>query len=134
MGKYDHIGTNACSSQFVTLLNNLLNHTIFHSEVNIFYFFKCHSCILGKGEGWAVVSTILITLELFYSTKPIQRVAVSPQWTAKLINRAITKKDKKENEGGKTENKKKITNTRNDIQNQKTEKPKQKYILSTLKH
>lgn len=40
----------------------------------------------------AVVSTILITLELFYSTKRIQRVAVSPHWTTKGINRAINKK------------------------------------------
>lgn len=65
------------------------NSLLIHSEVTIFYFFKCHSCILGKGVGWAVVSTILITLELFYSTKRIQRVAVSPHWTTKVINRAI---------------------------------------------
>lgn len=43
------------------------------------------------GAGWAVVSTSLITLELFYSTKRIQRVAVSPHWTTKVINRAINK-------------------------------------------
>lgn len=33
--------------------------------------------------------------KLFYSTKPIQRVAVSPHWTAKVINRAITKRTKR---------------------------------------
>ena len=80
-----------CPFHFLTLLNKLLNHTIFHSEVNIFYFFKCHSCILGKGAGWAVVSTILITLELFIALNQY-KVAVSPQWTAKVINRAITKR------------------------------------------
>lgn len=47
---------------------------------------------MGKeGVGWAVASTILITLELFYSTERIQRVAVSPHWTTKVINRAINK-------------------------------------------
>lgn len=65
---------------------------LIHSEVTIFYFFKCHSCIMGKeGVGWAVALTILITLELFYSTKRIQRVAVSPHRTTKVINRAINK-------------------------------------------
>lgn len=82
--------------------------------------------------GWAVVSTILITLELFYSTKQIQRVAVSPHWTTKGINRAINKK-------GQIGEK----NTRNDkdkIKKNKKQKNKQKnktqtkYILSTLKH
>lgn len=34
-------------------------------------------------------------MELFYSTKPIQRVAVSPHWTAKVINRAINKGTKR---------------------------------------
>lgn len=44
-------------------------------------------------------------MELCYSTKPIQGVAVSFCWTAKVINRAITKEKKK--------------NTRNDRQNRK---------------
>lgn len=33
------------------------------------------------------------TSELCYSTKPIQRVAVSFCWTAKVINRAINKQN-----------------------------------------
>lgn len=72
----------------------------------------------GKGVGWAVVSTILITLELFYSTKRIQRVAVSPHRTTKVINRAINKKRtnrrrKKIQEMTKTKSKKTKTNKKN---------------------
>lgn len=105
-----------------------------HSEVTIFYFFKCHSCIMGKeGVGWAVASTILITLELFYSTERIQRVAASPHWTTKVINRAINK----------IRTSRRKWNTRNDrdeIEKKKQKKKEKlgkkphKYIISTLKH
>lgn len=54
------------------------------------------------------VLTILMTLQSYFTAlKPIQREAVSSYRTAKVINRAITKKDKT----GKI---KETTNTSND--------------------
>lgn len=49
----------------------------------------------GVGGGGRWFQTILITLEIFYSTKQIQRVAVSPHRTTKVINRAIKTKTKR---------------------------------------
>lgn len=71
-----------------------------HSEVTIFYFFKCRSCILGRAVGWvgcrvgwAVVSTILnntwVILQHWTNTKS-SCVTSSDN---KIINRAINKKE-----------------------------------------
>ena len=81
----------------------------------------------GWGGRW--YRQILITLELFYSTKRIQRVAVSPHRTTKVINRAINKKRtnrrKKIQEMTKTKSKTKQNKTKNEI------KQKQIYIINT---
>lgn len=71
--------------------------TAHYSTVKLPYFISLSAihAYWGRGWGWAVVSTILITLELFYSTKRIQRVAVSPHRTTKVINRAINKNEDK---------------------------------------
>lgn len=56
---------------------------------------------VGSGVG---IDNFLITLELFYSTKQIQRVAVSPHRTTKVINRAVNKqtgRQKKKQKGKK---------------------------------
>lgn len=63
-----------------------------NSTVKLTYFISLNSIHAYLG-GRGVVLTILMTfyMELCYSTKPIQGVAVSFCWTAKVRNRAITK-------------------------------------------
>lgn len=97
--------------------------TAHYSTVKLPYFISLSAihAYWGRGWGWAVVSTILITLELFYSTKRIQRVAVSPHRTTKVINRAINKnvdkyrREKKLQEMTETKSKKRKNKNTNQI-------------------
>lgn len=102
-----------------------------YSTVKLSYFISLsaiHAYWGREGVGWAVVSTVLITLELFYSTKRIQSSCVTS--TDDKSNKPCNKQKKGQTGGGKVQE---MTKTKK-IKKQNQNKTQTKYILSTLKH
>lgn len=79
-----------------------------------------------------MVSTILITLELFYSTKTNTKISCVTSSVTKVINRAINdnKEIKDEKEGKKTGNDKRQNQQNNNNKN-KSKRTNQIYIINT---